>query len=332
MYDKNMVNEFLQLFILGVNGDSIGENPNIQYCLKNNLGGIIFFTQNIITENRFKNFVNDLKKVNNSKLFLSIDQEGGRVERTENIHGGKKYKSPAVIFSEGVQALERQTYDIAGELRNYGLNMNFAPVADVNSNPQNPIIGERAFSSNTKEVSDCVNLVAKTYLKSGIIPVLKHFPGHGDTSVDSHLSLPVVDMEFKKFENIHIKPFIDNLWAPAVMVSHVHYKMFDTEETPATMSQNVIQNYLIKKLNYQGIIISDDMVMGALDKIEPPERIIRGLLAGLSMFIYRNSNDDTIDVIEQTAKEVQKSKFLSARVDEACQRIDKIKKLVNNIC
>ena len=330
MYDKNMINKILQMFILGVNGENVAENPNIQYCLRNNLGGIIFFTQNIVTESGFKNFVKDLKNLSGSRLFLSIDQEGGRVERTENLYGGKKYKSAAVIFSEGEEALKKQTSEIASELRKYGLNMNFAPVADVNSNPNNPIIGERAFSSKPEEVSKCAKLVAEIYLKNGIIPVLKHFPGHGDTSVDSHVSLPVVDMDFEQFEKIHIKPFIDNLWAPAFMVSHVHYKMFDEDATPATLSENVVEKYLIKKLNYRGIIISDDMVMGALDNIEPPERIIRGLLAGLSAFIYRNSNDDTIDAIEQASKEVQKSKFLTARVDEACQRIDKIKQLIDN--
>lgn len=328
MYDKTMINKILQHFILGVNDDSLSNNSNIKYCLKNNLGGIIFFTNNIISKKRIKSFVEELKSESSSKLFLSIDQEGGRVERTENIHNGKKYKSSLYILQEGENELKKQTCEIAQELREYGLNTNFAPVADVNSNPNNPIIGERAFSCDPSIVSKCVKLVSQIYLDNGILPVIKHFPGHGDTNMDSHIDLPVVDMDYDTFEKIHVKPFIDNINLPAIMVSHVYYKMFDNFPTPATMSENVIQKYLIEKLNYKGMIVSDDMVMGALEKIDPVERIVRGIIAGLSIFIYRNSNDDTIDTIETAAKEAAKSKFLTARLESASERICQAKKFV----
>ena len=148
-----MKNNFFKLFILGCEGDDINTNPNLKYCLERNLGGVIFFTQNIISEKRFTDFVKNIKSLSQEKLFLSIDQEGGRVERTENIYNGKKYKSAAIIAQEGEQALKSQTEEIAKELISFGLNMNFSPVCDVNSNPKNPIIGERAYSTDTKIVS-----------------------------------------------------------------------------------------------------------------------------------------------------------------------------------
>ena len=328
MYDKTMINKILQHFILGVNDDSLSNNPNIKYCLKNNLGGVIFFTDNIISKKRIKRFVEELKSESSSKLFLSIDQEGGRVERTENIHNGKKYKSPLHILQEGEHALKQQTFEIAQELKEYGLNTNFAPVADVNSNPDNPIIGERAFSNDPAIVSKYVKLVSQIYIDNGILPVIKHFPGHGDTNKDSHIDLPVVDMDYEIFEKIHVRPFIENINLPAIMISHVYYKMFDNAPTPATMSENVIEKYLIQKLHYQGMIVSDDMVMGALDKMDPVEKIISGIIAGLSIFIYRNSNDDTIDTIETASKEISKSRFLTIRLESAGERICQAKKFV----
>lgn len=139
---------------------------------------MIFFTRDIHSKEQFQALINDIKQKAVYKLFLSIDQEGGRVERTENIHA--RYLSPRFAYERGEDFLRNQAKKIAQELKDYGINLNFAPCADVNTNPKNPIIGERAFSSITYDVVNAVKIVSETYRQNGIIPCLKHFPGHGE--------------------------------------------------------------------------------------------------------------------------------------------------------
>lgn len=320
-----MLNSLFQLFILGLEGDNLKTNPNIIYSLKNDLGGVIFFTQNIISENNFVNLIKDIKNTSLKKLFLSIDQEGGRVERTENIHNGKKYKSAMFIAKEGSDALVIQTENIAKELKSYGINMNFSPVCDVNSNPQNPIIGERSYGNTPEFVAECAEIVAKMYLQNGIIPVAKHFAGHGDTTIDSHLSMPTVELSLEELKKIHIYPFEKNLSIPAFMVSHVHYIAFDEKEIPATLSKNVIQNYLINKLNYKGIIISDDMLMGALKQYDPTDAVLMGLEAGLDMFVYRLCDDKILEIIHNVYNECKHSNFMRKKIENSAEKIYRIK-------
>lgn len=165
------------MFIMGLDGENLQENPNLMRALKEGLGGVIFFTQNIKTTEQFKNLVSDIKQQALIPPFLSIDQEGGRVERTENIFGGKKFLSAKFAAAKGEEFLKEQTEQISRLLKDLGLNLNFAPVLDVNTNPNNPIIGERAFSDNSDEVIKCGQLVIDTYFKNAIIPCSKHFPG-----------------------------------------------------------------------------------------------------------------------------------------------------------
>ena len=138
-----------QMFILGT-------GQKLDYALEKGLGGVIFFTKDIQTETQFKSLIDNVKLKSLIPPFLSIDQEGGRVERTENIH--PRYLSPKFAYQRGEDFVRKQSEKIALELKNYGINLNFAPCADVNTNPNNPIIGERSFSSNPDEVSKCVKI------------------------------------------------------------------------------------------------------------------------------------------------------------------------------
>ena len=142
-----------QMFILGTEG------KNLDMALSNGLGGVIFFTKDIHSTKQFQDLTNEIKQKSKITPFLSIDQEGGRVERTENLHGGKKYLSAKFACEKGAEFLETQTQEIAKELKFYGINLNFAPCIDTNTNPNNPIIGERAFSSNPDEVIEAEKIV-----------------------------------------------------------------------------------------------------------------------------------------------------------------------------
>lgn len=284
------------MFIIGTDGG--GYEKAFSYPL----GGIIFFTHDIQTKDQFKTLVSGIKKKASFPLFLSIDQEGGRVERTENIHNSKKYLSARFAFEKGEDFLRKQTEEIALELKDFGINLNFAPCIDVNTNPKNPIIGERSFSHKPQEVIKAQTIVIKEYQTNGIIPCVKHYPGHGDADKDSHLSLPQIDLPLEEMEKIHIAPFkkaVDD-GIEMVMAAHLHCTCFDLKTTPASLSKNAL-SYLRNNLNYKGIIISDDMIMKGVSAYGSLEACVKGIKAGINMFIFRNSTPETISVIEKIA-------------------------------
>ena len=310
-----------QMFIMGMSGGNLEKNPNLLSMLHEGLGGVIFFTENITSALAFKKLVSDIKREAKYPLFLSIDQEGGRVERTLNLYGGSKYKSARDAAKHGPEFVKEQTVQIARELKNLGLNMNFSPVLDVDTNPKNPVIAERAYSSDPLEVLKYGKIVAETYLQNGIIPVGKHFPGHGETSVDSHKSMPELTLSMDDLENTHIYPFKELTDIPAMMVAHIHYTCFDAEKVPASVSVNVIKKYLRNTLNYNGLVISDDMVMGGIKGYSPLEACKLGIKAGINMFIYRSSDDETIELVDRLAYEAEKGNVELSDIDYSCKKI-----------
>ncbi len=302
-----------QMFILGT-GDALDS------ALAKGLGGVIFFTKDIQTKEQFKNLIKDIKSKAIISPFLSIDQEGGRVERTENIH--PRYLSPRIAFQNGEEFLHKQSKKIALELKDYGINLNFAPCADVNTNPNNPIIGERSFSSNTDDVIKGINIVSDEYRTNGIIPCLKHFPGHGDADRDSHLTLPCIDLPLNVMEKVHIRPFREK--ADMIMVAHLHCTCFDNEVIPASLSKNAV-GYLRNNIGYNGVVISDDMVMKGVQDFGAVDACVMAILAGVDMFIYRNADKETIDIIQGVLKRVEKNEQLKRRILESNERIKKLK-------
>lgn len=306
-----------QMFICGT-GEYLDE------ALSLGLGGVIFFTRDIQSNEQFQNLI---KQINGKSIippFLSIDQEGGRVERTENIH--ERYISPRFAFKKGEKFLEEQTEKIANELREYGINLNFAPCADVNTNPDNPIIGERAFSDNTEEVIKGMNIVSDVYRRNGIIPCVKHYPGHGDANSDSHLTLPQIDLPMEIMEKIHIAPFknaVENN-IEMIMAAHLHCTCFDKDSVPSSLSKNAV-GYLRKTLKYDGVVISDDMVMKGVQAYGSTEAVIMGINAGLDMFIFRDGDKKTIDIINNVVKIVEKDNRLKEKVKKSNERIKKLK-------
>lgn len=311
------------MFIMGLDGENLYTNPNLVDALKNNLGGVIFFTQNIKKTEQFKKLIKDIKKEAKTLPFLSIDQEGGRVERTENIHNGKKYISAKFIAQKGEDALKEQTEQIAKELKDFGINLNFAPVLDVNTNPNNPIIGERAFCDNPDEVIKFGSIVVNTYLKNGIIPCTKHFPGHGDASVDSHIALPKINLPLEEMEKTHIKPFVGVL-SPMIMVAHLYCYAFDEEEIPSSLSKNII-NYLRNTLKYDGLIITDDMVMGGMLDIDATKACEKAIKAGVNILLYRNSYNQTLQIIDKLAQKAQNDKELLDNINASFDKITAFK-------
>lgn len=313
-----------QMFILGTDGNGYKE------ALSKGLGGIIFFTKDINSPEQFKSLIKEIKTSSKIPPFLSIDQEGGRVERTENIHNGKKYLSAKFAFEKGKNFLKSQTKEIAQELKNYGINLNFAPCIDVNTNPNNPIIGERAFSDNVDDVIKCEKIVSQTYRENGIIPCAKHFPGHGDANADSHLTLPEINLSLEEMEKTHIKPFKASAKTiEMVMVAHLHCTCFEKNVIPTSLSKNAI-SYLRNKLGFEGIAISDDMIMKGVANFGSVKACEMGIRAGLNIFIYRNSTPETINIIETIAQQAQNDDELRENIEKSFEKIMKLKELYFN--
>lgn len=316
----NLKEKLYQMFILGCAEET-------EAALKEGLGGVIFFTKDIQSSEQFKNLISELNSCAKFLPFMSIDQEGGRVERTENIYGGKKYLSAKFAADKGNSFLASQTEQIAQELKSYGINLNFAPCIDVNTNPKNPIIGERAFSSDVERVIECEKIVSNIYRKNGIIPCVKHYPGHGDANADSHLTLPKIDMNLDKMKKIHLKPFksaVENK-IEMIMAAHLHCTCFEKKPIPTSLSKNAI-SYLRENIGFDGVIISDDMVMKGVASFGEAEACILGIKAGLNMFIYRSGDKSTVNIIEQVYKKALKDTELKDKIEGSFERIVLLKK------
>ena len=316
-----------QMFITGFNGKNFSFNKSFIELLSNGLGGVIFFSHNIDSEKQFKKLIEDISLKAKFPLFFSIDQEGGRVERTEKIHGGKKYLSAKAAYQMGMSYLQDQTKQIALELKSYGVNMNFAPVLDVNTNENNPIISERAFSNDTEEVIAAAKVVIKEYERYGIITVGKHFPGHGDSSQDSHKTLPEISLSLEELREKHIKPFEEaiKIDIPAIMVAHVLYPALEKDNIPASISSKIIDEFLLKELNFDGVVISDDMEMNGIKGFTKIDACIKAINAGVNMFIYRDSNKDILSLINNIEKAVKDGLIDENKINKSVEKIIALK-------
>ncbi len=313
----SMKNLVWQKFILGTG--------NLDRALGNGLGGVIFFTKDIQSEKQFKDLIKNIKTTAKHQLFLSIDQEGGRVERTENIR--PRRLSARFAYQKGDNFLKEQSGEISKELFDLGINLNFAPWIDVNTNPNNPIIGERSFSDNPDEVIKAMGIFVEASRKHSIIPCVKHFPGHGDADKDSHLTLPKIDLSLEEIEKTHIKPFksaIENE-IEMIMIAHLHCTCFDKEVLPTSLSKNAL-NYLRNQLGYDGVVISDDMVMKGVQDFGSLEAVVMGINAGVDMFIFRDSDEKTLEMIDKLCDLAETDGSLRAKIVESNERILRLKK------
>lgn len=324
--DLTLKQKILQMFIVGFNGQNYIFNRNFTELLKQGLGGVIFFTHNISNEKQFRELISNLSKDAPVPMFFSIDQEGGRVERTEKIHNGKKYLSAKQAFEMGISYLQNQTKEIALELKSYGINMNFAPVLDVNTTEENPIIGERAFSNNVEEVTNASKVVIREYEKYGIISVGKHFPGHGAATADSHKTLPVINLPKDEIENIHIRPFKEaiNIGLNAIMAAHVLYPQLDSEN-PASVSKKIINDILINDIGFDGLIITDDMEMNGIKGLSKIDACIKAINAGISMFIFRDTTKETLELITDIENAINKGLISEDKINATVNKIFNIK-------
>lgn len=296
------------------------------------VGGLISFARNITSLTQIAKLNQEIQDLADIPLFIGIDQEGGPVRR---ILSEITPLPGAMLLASGSTADEvyKINYHVGKNLREVGFNVNFAPVADVNNNPLNPVINSRSYSDDPKVVSKLATKAALAMQDASIIPTIKHFPGHGDTVVDSHLGLPVVNKTKEELEQLEIYPFkqaIENN-VQGVMLSHVLYPAFDSKY-PASMSKEIVTGLLKENLGFKGLIVTDSLTMGAISKLFKIEEVItHSANAGVDVLIFCGKADleEQKHIYNTFVKLVKEGKIPSARIDESVQKILEFKKQYN---
>ncbi|MCG3087739.1 beta-N-acetylhexosaminidase [Sporosarcina cyprini] len=317
-----------QLFIFGFEGKSF--SPQLKEMIQqHHIGGLILLGRNVSTADHIVAILNEAKaanQVNQIPLFLSVDEEGGRVSRLPK--GIRKLPSAQKVGQQHDGTYNYRTGEYLAELlHSFGYNMNYAPVLDVHSNPSNPVIGDRAYSSSAQQVADLGIETMNGMKDHGVIPVIKHFPGHGDTSVDSHHSLPVVDKGLDELIQTELLPFQQAIDAGAevVMVAHVVYPALDPK-WPASMSSSIISDLLREQMNFQGVIITDDLTMGAITNDHPvPEAALQSFLAGSDLLLIAGDEENQLKTIQLFNQSVASGAISEERLNESVRRILKLK-------
>ncbi len=328
-----------QMIMIGIGDfDIVDEGKPIFKEIKNGkVGGVVLYEKNILFESpkpELALLVETLQKSSSIPLFVSIDEEGGRVTRMKTRYGFPKNVSAQYLGDmDNLDSTRHYANQTATLLNSFGINMNYAPVVDVNLNPRNPVIGkiQRSYSSDYKEVIAQAYEVIQQHNKRGVVPVLKHFPGHGSSRSDTHLGLTDVTETWQLEEMYPYRALIDSGIVKAVMTAHIVNKTLDGTKNPATLSKKIVKGMLRDFLSFDGVIISDDMQMGAIDNEYGLREAIRlSLEAGVDMLMFANNVNDYEMVTASTVHAIIKDLLFEGiisreRIYESYSRIMKLK-------
>lgn len=324
----NMDEKIGQLIVSGFDGIDINDKVK-SLIVDYKVSGFILFSRNIESADQTRRLLNDLKYENSNNdypLFLSIDEEGGRVKRLPGTY--KRLPTALKVASKGSEDISYSLGEILGKrVKSLGFNLNFAPVLDIYSNPKNTVIGDRAYGKTPEDVSKNGIAVMKGIRNMGVIPSAKHFPGHGDTSVDSHLNLPKVEKTLEEMKSFELKPFKDAIEEDIemIMVAHILYPQIDNQY-PSSMSSELIGKILRKELGFKGVVISDDMTMGAVvNDYTVEDATLSFLKAGGDIALICHGEDNTIKAIERIKSAVETGEISKEEVDRKVYRVLKLK-------
>lgn len=317
-----------QMVIAGFDGYEV--NDNVRSLIRNyRIGGFILYGGNVQSTGQLLALINWLKITNSSNkvpIFISVDEEGGRVSRMPAEFVNIPAMGAIGRINDG--SLAYRVGNVTAEMiRSFGFNMDFAPVLDINSNPNNPVIGDRAFGSTPEPVSRLGVQAMLGIRDGGVIPVVKHFPGHGDTSVDSHTALPVVNYDLNRLSNYEFVPFkaaINNS-ADAVMVAHILLTQADPAN-PSSMSGTVITDILRNQLGFKGVVITDDMTMGAITKnYDLAEAAIKSVNAGSDIVLLSGGYNNEVKVLNALRNAAVNGRIPMSRINDSVYRILRLK-------
>lgn len=322
-----------QVLMVGFWGDTPSAEI-IDLVQRYHVGNIILFSRNVRDARQVLELTQSLQRIAKEAgqrypLLIAIDQENGIVQRLGEA---------ATIFpgnmALGAIGLEEVAYKVAlatgRELKALGINMNLAPVVDVNNNPANPVIGVRSFGEDSQEVARLGSAMVKGYHEAGIFSCLKHFPGHGDTAIDSHLALPTIPYTLERLEALELVPFRSGIEAGAesVMIAHISFPALGRSDPlrspslPATLSSAIVQGLLREQLGFNGIILSDCMEMKAISETFGTERTaVMALQAGVDLVLVSHHYAQQQGSIEAIQAAVQAHELSSQAVQQAAEHV-----------
>lgn len=308
-------------------------NPYMTYELRNILetvkpGGFILFAENFTDYNTTINLINDINSTAKINMFMSVDQEGGRVQRLQSMSGLDINYIPT-MQEIGATNDENVAYNtgvtIANDLKKLGINLDFAPVLDVFQSDSHTFIEDRCFSSDPKIVSKMGIALAKGLSDNNIIATYKHFPGHGNTSTDSHYNLPIVTRSKEELLNNDLVPFIDAIEndAQMIMIGHLAIPTITNDNVPASLSKVLITDLLKNELGYKNLVITDALNMQALTNNYSDKQIYEmAINAGVDILLMPNNPIEAVNLIKQSINEGTLSE---ERIEESVKKIITLK-------
>lgn len=318
-----------QLLFVGIASTSLDQGEK-KFLKEFNIGGVILFKRNYESLGQLIELTSEINALTKNKPFIGVDQEGGKVIRfgepftqfpPVSVIGKSFEKTDSLKFTEEYAQIT------ASELKASGLNLCFVPVLDILTNPKNVVIGNRAFSSDTRVVSEMGSAVINVFKKNKVLSCAKHFPGHGDTLLDSHETLPKTDFKLDSMMKRELVPFkraVDE-GVPMIMTAHVLYESIDGKY-PATLSRTILKDILRGKLRYENLVISDDFEMkGLSNSFDVEEAAVLAVEGGVDILLICHSLEKMYRVYEALMKKAGNIDFRD-RILESVRRVDRIKK------
>lgn len=292
---------------------------------KHQIGGVIFLGRG--TSQQVRSCIDRFQGASRIPLLIALDAEWGLTMRLHDCLRLPKAMTLGALPKEKKSLIRQLAQYIGCSCKELGIGLNLAPVADVNNNPLNPIIGIRSFGEDPEHVAQCAQLYAQGLKDAGVLACAKHFPGHGDTALDSHKTLPTIAHDASHLEQIELHPFcaLIEKEIPAIMSAHLCVQALDYQN-PASMSKKIVTDFLQKKLHFEGLIITDGLGMGALGTSSNPGEIeLEGFLAGNDILLGARHIPEAITLIKQA---VQKNKISIEEIDQKVEKIMRAKSAV----
>lgn len=291
------------------------------------VGGLIYFSANLESIEQTKEMLADCKKIQQDigciPLFYAIDEEGGNVARCADSLGTTAFEPMYTYREQGIETARSNAKTIASDIAALGFNLDFAPVTDTWSNPENTVIGQRAYSDDFNETAELVAAAVKGFKEGGVYCTVKHFPGHGDTAEDSHYGTATSAKTIEELEQNEYLAFKKGIEAGADMVMIGHITMSSIDQQPASISKTMITEELRGKLGYDGVIVTDSLAMGAVSEMyEPGELVVKVVDAGADILLMPADMEAAVEGLE---KAVAEGRISEERINESVRRILKLK-------
>ncbi len=305
--------------LTGEDGVTVAGDATRQALENYPVGGIVYFAKNLESQDQVKEMIDNSQKYSSIGLFVATDEEGGVVNRLMDTVGTTYIGSMYYYKDDGDETAYENTYTIANDMSALGFNLDFAPVADVWSNPDNTVIGERAYSDDYAQAAELVGNAVKGFNDGGVMCTLKHFPGHGDTAEDSHYSSAYVHRTKEEIMADEMQPFRSGIEAGAEFVMVGHLIVPDIDEVPATLSYKIATGILRDELKFEGVAITDSFEMESIaDNYSVDDAVVMSVKAGMDMILQPKDMASAVNSIEQAVADGELSED---RIDESVRRI-----------